>query len=350
MRYGFWLPIFGGWLRNVEDETMPATFDYAKTVAQQAEALGYDVTLIAELYLNDIKGPQADALEAWTTAAALAAVTDRLEIMAAVRPAFHNPAVTAKMAANLDVLSQGRFTLNVVSAWWAEEAREYAGSFSEHDDRYDRTKEFVDVMKGMWTEPTFSYQGDYYQVADAKLYPKPVQKAGPRLYAGGESEKGKDLITSSCDAYVMHGGTVDEIAVKIEDMKRRRVDKGMPPLASFGMAAYVICRDTEEEAQAELERVTNVTESAAYESFGDFVTMSQLEQQVKLYDYSVSNRGLRPNLIGTAEQIADQIIAYEGVGLDLLLLQCSPQQEEMERFARQVMPLVEARRTHVASR
>src|SRR5690625_6204614 len=72
MRYGFWLPIFGGWLRNVKDEKMPPTFDYAKEVIQSAEKWGYDTTLIAELYLNDIKGTATDSLEAWSTAAALA--------------------------------------------------------------------------------------------------------------------------------------------------------------------------------------------------------------------------------------------------------------------------------------
>src|SRR5690625_691629 len=92
MRYGFWLPIFGGWLRNVKDEKMPPTFDYAKEVIQSAEKWGYDTTLIAELYLNDIKGTATDSLEAWSTAAALAAVTEKIEIMTAVRPVFHNPA------------------------------------------------------------------------------------------------------------------------------------------------------------------------------------------------------------------------------------------------------------------
>jgi FMNH2-dependent dimethyl sulfone monooxygenase len=116
MKYGFWLPIFGGWLRNRDDEQMPATFEYAKTVIQAAEKWGYSTTLIAELYLNDIKGPESDSLEAWSTAAVLAAVTEKIEIMTAVRPGFHNPAVTAKMAANIDHISNGRFTLNVVSA------------------------------------------------------------------------------------------------------------------------------------------------------------------------------------------------------------------------------------------
>ncbi|MGD6843423.1 LLM class flavin-dependent oxidoreductase [Bacillus infantis] len=344
MKYGFWLPIFGGWLRNVEDENMPPTFSYAKEVIQAAEKWGYDTTLIAELYLNDIKGPEQDSLEAWSTAAALAAVTEKIEIMTAVRPGFHNPAVTAKMASNIDHISNGRFTLNVVSAWWEEEARQYAGIFTEHDERYDRTEEFVKVMKGLWEEETFNFDGNYYSIKNAHLSPKPVQRPNPILYAGGESPRGKEAIVNHCDAYVMHGGTVEEVKAKIDDMRARRQESGNEPFKSFGMAAYIVCRDTEEEAQEELARITNVKESSGYAGYKDFVGKSQLEQQVKLYDYSVSNRGLRPNLIGTPEQIAEQILAYEEAGVDLLLLQFSPQLEEMQRFSEKVMPLVEAKR------
>lgn len=347
MKFGFWLPIFGGWLRNVEDEKMPPTFDYVKEVVQSAEKWGYSTTLVAELNLNDIKGPEHDSLEAWSTAAALAAVTDTIEIMAAVRPGFHNPAITAKMAANIDQISKGRFTLNVVSAWWEEEARQYGGIFTEHDERYERTKEFIDVLKGLWTKDSFTYKGQFYHVKDAKLAPKPIQRPNPILYAGGESEKGKQTIVEKCDAYVMHGGTVEEIQKKVDEMKARRSITHNIPLSSFGMAAYVICRDTEEEAQAELKKITTVKESSAYSGFNDFTNKSQLEQKIQLQDYSVSNRGLRPNLVGTPDQIADRILEYEAAGLDLLLLQFSPQLEEMERFAREVMPLVEKRKTIV---
>src|SRR5262245_65789227 len=96
MKYGYWLPVFGGWLRNVEDEGMVASWDYVRRLAQKSEEIGYDITLIAELLLNDIKGIRAPSLDAWSTAAALAAVTERLELMVAVRPSFHPPAILAK--------------------------------------------------------------------------------------------------------------------------------------------------------------------------------------------------------------------------------------------------------------
>src|SRR4030095_7139246 len=147
MRYGYWLPVFGGWLRNVDDEQMEASWSYVSRLARRSEQIGYDLTLIAELNLNDIKGEEAPSLDAWSTAAALAAVTTRLELMVAVRPTFHNPALLAKQAANIDHISGGRLTLNVVSSWWRDEARQYGVSFEQHDDRYARTAEWLTVLK-----------------------------------------------------------------------------------------------------------------------------------------------------------------------------------------------------------
>src|SRR4051812_24723169 len=139
MRYGYWLPVFGGWLRNVEDEGMAASWDYVKRLAQRSETLGFDLTLVAELLLNDIKGINAPSLDAWSTAAALAAVTERLELMVAVRPSFHAPALLAKQAANIDRISGGRLSLHGVSSWWESQARVYGVPLAQHAERYART-------------------------------------------------------------------------------------------------------------------------------------------------------------------------------------------------------------------
>src|SRR6266849_895168 len=143
MRYGYWLPVFGGWLRNVENENMETSWDYVSRLARRSEEIGYDLTLIAELNLNDIKGIDAPSLDAWSTAAALAAVTRRLELMVAVRPTFHLPALLAKQAANIDHISGGRISLNVVSSWWRDEAEQQGLPFDVHDARYARTQEWL---------------------------------------------------------------------------------------------------------------------------------------------------------------------------------------------------------------
>ncbi len=337
LRYGYWLPVFGGWLRNVPDEGMDASWEYVKRLAQRSEQLGYDLTLIAELFLNDIKGIDAPSLDAWSTAAALAAVTETLELMVAVRPTFHNPAILAKQAANIDRIANGRLSLNVVSSWWKDEARRYGVRFDEHDDRYARTAEWLTVLDGAWTQREFSHRGEYYEVNETILEPKPLRHPRPTIYAGGESETAKNLIATRCDAYVMHGDPPERIAAKISDMRRRREAAGLPEM-EYGVAAYTIVRDSEREAKRELERITNVTPgSPGYGNYQDWIANTQLESRVTLEDYSVSNRGLRAGLVGTPEQVAEQVQAFEDAGVGLLLLQCSPQIEEMERFSEAVI-------------
>ncbi|HEY0058040.1 MAG TPA: LLM class flavin-dependent oxidoreductase [Flavisolibacter sp.] len=333
MRFGYWMPVFGGWLRNVDDEQMQADWAYLKRLARRSENLGFDLTLIAELNLNDIKGVHAPSFDAWSTAAALAAVTEKLELMVAVRPTFHNPALLAKAAANIDHISGGRVSLNVVSSWWKDEAEKYGVHFEEHDDRYARTEEWLTVVDSVWKEDGFTFDGKYYKVKNNVLQPKPVSRPRPFLYAGGESEKAKDMITSKCDGYVMHGDTPETIGRRITDMRERRDKKGLPPM-SFGVAAYSIIRNTEGELKKELERITNVKEGTpGYNNYQQWIAGTKLEQRVSLEDYSVSNRGLRSGLTGTPQQVQDRIGEFERVGVDHFLLQCSPQLEEMERFA-----------------
>jgi FMNH2-dependent dimethyl sulfone monooxygenase len=349
MRYGYWLPVFGGWLRNVPDERMETSWQYVSKLARRSEQIGFDLTLIAELYLNDIKGIDAPALDAWSTAAALAAITERLELMVAVRPTFHNPALLAKQAANIDVISKGRVSLNVVSSWWKDEARRFGVRFDEHDERYARTEEWLQIVDGAWKKPSFSFKGRFHHVDDVIVEPKPVRKPRPTIYAGGESEAAKTLITRACDAYVMHGDPPERIAPKVADIQRRRAALGLDPMPC-GMAAYAIVRRTSQAAQRELERITNVAPgSPGYSNYQDWISNTQLEQRVSLEDYSVSNRGLRAGLVGTPEQVAERIVEFEKAGVSLLLIQCSPQYEEMERFAEEVFPLVAQAREGVAA-
>ncbi len=344
MRYGYWAPVFGGWLRNVDDER-EASWENLSRLVRRSEEIGWDLTLIAELNLNDIKGVEAPALDAWSSTAALAAVTRKIELMVAVRPNFHQPALFAKQAANIDRISGGRLALNVVSSWWAKEAESYGLQFDQHDDRYARTTEWLQVLDSLWTRPRTDFEGRYYALKDAIVEPKPLSSAGrprPVIYAGGESEAAKTLIARYCDAYVMHGDTPEVIGPKIADMKARREAFGLPPM-QFGMAGYAIVRDATAEAERELERITTIpglaegTPPPGFANFDQWLAGTELERELKVREYSVSNRGLRPGFVGTPEAIRERVQEFEGVGLDLLLLQMSPQEEEMERFAAQVI-------------
>jgi FMNH2-dependent dimethyl sulfone monooxygenase len=170
-------------------------------------------------------------------------------------------------------------------------------------------------------------------VEDTVLQPKPVRSPRPVLYAGGESEAAKNLIAQKCDAYVMHGDSPEYVAAKIADMRERRERFGLPPM-QFGVAGYSFVRDSEDEVRAEIARITDVKSNAkGFANYQQWLQGTQLEQKMSIEEYSVSNRGLRSNLYGTPAQVQEQVSRFEEAGVDLLLLQFSPQLEEMERFS-----------------
>lgn len=340
---GYWTPVYGGFLRNVGDEgSMAATWESIRDVSTTADRLGFHTTLVPELYLNDRKGVDAPSLEAWSLSSAILAVTERLRVMTAVRPGFHLPAVLAKTVSTLESIAPGRVALNVVAAWWAEEARQFGGNFTTHDERYVQAEEFVDVLKGLWSQTPFSFHGDHYELEGTIVEPKPL--AQPVVFAGGESEAGRESIARFADAYVMHGGTLEEVRANVADMNARSERLHGRPIREFGMPAYVIVRDTEAEAQRELDRITTVDpDSPGYASFEEFQRNSKLSLELTRREYSVGTRGLRPELVGTAEQVAEKIHAYADAGISLLLIQSSPLKEELERIAEQLFPLVPQR-------
>lgn len=340
MHLGLWAPIYGGFLRNVGDEAMPATWATIRDVTQTADRLGFHTVLVPELYLNDRKGPDAPSLEAWALTAAILATTERLRVMTAIRPGFHLPAVAAKTLSTLSDIAPGRIALNVVAAWWAEEARQFGGCFPAHDERYAQATEFVEVLLGALRASPFSYDGRFFEAHDTVVEPKPAVLPG--VFAGGESDAGREAIAGFADSYAIHGGTVEEVREKVADVHARRRRLVGEPLREVAMSAYVIVRDTEEEAQAELARITTVDPSSpGYASFQEFTANSALDVAVSAREYSVGTRGLRPNLVGTPEQVAARIRAYEDAGVTLLLIQSSPLRPELERIARDLAPLLD---------
>ena len=314
---------------------MSIAWPYMRDLAADSERQGFELTLIAELNLNDIKGHRAPSLDCWTLAPAVAAVTERLELMLAVRPNYHSPSLTAKALSTLDTIAPGRISLNVVSSWWKDEAAQYGAPFDVHDARYARTQEWLDVVSRLLREDTVTHPGPLYQLDAAVLEPKPSRRPA-RLHGrrvaegqGGHRRPGRCVCHARRCAgrYRGQGSGPDA----------RREQAGRPPL-EFGVSGYVICRDTEAAARAELDRILDVRASPeAYASYQDFVEGSQLESRVSLEEYSVSNRGLRSGLIGTPEQIIERLRAYEQAGVGLMLLQFSPQHEEMARFGAEVI-------------
>jgi dimethylsulfone monooxygenase len=135
----------------------------------------------------------------------------------------------------------------------------------------------------------------------------------------------------------MHGDSPAHVAAKIADMSERREKLGLGRM-QFGVAGYAFTRNSEREVERELARITDVKQNAkGFANYQQWLQGTQLEQSMSIQEYSVSNRGLRSGLVGTPSQVQEQIGKFEEAGVDLLLLQFSPQLEEMEIFSGSVM-------------
>jgi alkanesulfonate monooxygenase SsuD/methylene tetrahydromethanopterin reductase-like flavin-dependent oxidoreductase (luciferase family) len=334
MRIGFWPPVYGNWIMSDDPALCDASFAYTCAAAQLAERLGFDTLLLAEHFINPL-GASVDQLDAWSTAAALAAVTDRIEILAAVKPGLRAPGVVAKMAANIDRISGGRFAVNLVSAWWPPEYEMLGAQALTHDGRYARAHEYISIIKGLWTQDDFSFKGAYYEVRNATIAPKPIQRPHPTIYAGGESEAGRDLAASVADVYLLNGRPLEELAPIIADLDRRAAERGRR--LRYGIAGFVICRPTEAAAQAELERLAGLKRGKVIG--GDPATVMHKNSSAPALRVGI-NGGTAAGLVGTPAQIAQHMRRIAELGVETFLLQFHPTLEELELFGEEVMPLL----------
>ncbi|SRR5579884_2092712 len=297
-------------------------FAFARDVALSAERLGFDITLIAERLL----GPD---LEAWMLGSALAAVAQQIHVMIAVHPGLWAPQVVAKMGASLDRISGGRFHLNVVPGWWEAEHRMFGGAWTtDPDHRYGRMLEFVQVVKGLWTGERFSFAGRHFQLEDASVRPRPVQQPYPPIYAASRSESGMDVIARECDWWFLpHGAGYRDF-----DASRQLIETARADMAAraaryeralrYGLSVHVICRRTHAEAIAAAERL---------EEHGKTNRIAQ-----------IAAMALGAGLVGTYEEVAERMVAYHALGVELFLIHFSPMLEELERFGNEVVPRLRA--------
>ncbi len=334
MRIGFWPPVYGNWLMSDDPGLSNSSYAYTEAATLLAERLGFDTLLLAEHFVNPL-GPELDQLDAWSTAAALAARTERIEILAAVKPGLRSPGVIAKMGANIDRISRGRFAINLVSAWWPPEYEMLGADALTHDDRYARAQEYISIIKGLWTQDRFSFEGVYYHVRQATLAPKPHRSPHPTIYAGGESDAGKDLAASIADVYLLNGRPLEELAPIIVDMTGRAAVRGRT--LRYGTAAFVICRETEEAARAELARLAALKRGRVIG--GDPRTVMHQKKADDKLRVGI-NGGTDAGLVGTPAQIAETLRRMAAEGIETFLLQFHPTLEELERFGTEVIPLL----------
>jgi alkanesulfonate monooxygenase len=344
-RFGVWAPHHGYFGADSHPDDRPdASYRHNREVIVEAERLGYDATLIAQHTIST-RLQEAGVLEPWTAAAGIAEVTGRIEIIAAIKPYLYNPGVLAKQAINIDHISGGRFAINLVSGWFLPEMQQLGLPMLDHDSRYAYSEEWLTIVQALFASETVSFSGKYLRADGLSLRPKPLRDNGPTVYFGGESEPARRLAAARADVYFINGRALSETRALIDDVSRRPRSKA--PL-SFALSAFVIARPTEAEAKEEFRYLLNLVarnNPGRMKSGTDqAVQMMKINEGVPVVG---TNGGTNAGLVGSYEQVAERIIAFRELGIDLFMLQFQPLLAELRRFAESVIPRVRERESGV---
>jgi alkanesulfonate monooxygenase len=305
----------------------------------QAEALGYDSTLVAQHTIN----PHAeglDQLEAWTASAALAALTNRIEIITAIKPYLYHPVVLAKMALQIENISRGRFAINLVNAWNRPELAKAGIGFAPHDERYAYGREWISVVKPLTAGERLSFAEAHFNVEDYELWPRDQYRDRPTIYLGGESEPARSLAADHADVWFINGQPLADVEQLIADVASR--PRAHAPLR-FGLSAFVIARATDEEAEAEHRRLLDL---AAKDAPLRAIQKLNTDPEVVMKHTMAksprvgSNGGTAAGLVGSYDKVTRRILDFSSAGIELFMLQFQPFEAEMARFAENVMPRV----------
>lgn len=340
LRFGVWSPVHGPRASHQDpDEPYDASWERNKKLVLEAEALGFHSTLVAQHTINPHK-EDLDQLEAWTSAAALAAVTSRIEIITAIKPYLFHPVVLAKMALQIENISGGRFGINLVNAWNRPELERAGIEFAEHDDRYAYGREWISVVSRLISGVRLTHKGENFDIQNYALHPKDLYRARPAIYVGGESEPARNLVVEHGDVWFINGQPLADVAALIDDVAAR--PRQGPPLR-FGLSAFVIARETEKEADAVHQHLLALAARDApmravqrANTDPKVVMMQTMQKSARVG----SNGGTAAGLVGSYDQIAARIRAFHEAGIELFMLQFQPFEAEMRRFAAEIFPRV----------
>lgn len=344
----FWfLPTHGdGRYLGTTEGGRPVDLPYLQQVALAADNLGYYGVLI----------PTGKSCEdSWLVASALAPITKKLRYLVAVRPGLQPPTLAARMAATLDRLSEGRLLINVVTGGDPVENKG-DGIFLNHAQRYQVTREFLEVYSRLLKGEKVDYHGEHIHVEGAEVLFPPVQQDGPPLYFGGSSDEAIDVAANQIDTYLTWGEPVEQVREKLEVVRRRAAARGRK--LNYGIRLHVIVRETEEEAWAAADRlIAHLDEDTIAAAQKIFARMDSTGQARMSALHGGSRDGLRiaPNLwagvglvrggagtalVGNPQQVAERIREYQALGIENFIFSGYPHLEEAHRFAELVMPLL----------
>jgi alkanesulfonate monooxygenase len=327
--------------------------DHMADIARAAEISGFYGALIPSF-------PNTE--DPWVISSALARETKTLRFMIAFQPGFLNPVHAARMSASLQRATDGRVVYNIISGgggpaqlWWGDKI--------DHDDRYARTTEFLDVHKGVWKEAPFDYDGRFFQVEGGALPAPLAAEPIPEIYFSGSSDAAVDAASRHADYFLSWLEPIEDLRTKFEQVRQRSALLGRE--ARFAVRVDVLARPTEEEAWDEIRRAYEAYDDShlavlyGHKQGGDSVGAKRQEDLRADGARSYRDLIVAPNIwsgfnllrggpglgiVGDYANAAERLDDLIEIGVDAFILAGVPHLEEAYRVGEEVLPLVLGRR------
>jgi alkanesulfonate monooxygenase len=332
------------------------TLSYLGEVARAAEAQPFHAVLTPT-------GTWCE--DAWIATAALSRETTRLKFLVAFRPGLISPTLVAHQAATFQRVTQGRLLLNVVTGGDRFEQARF-GDHLDHDARYERTAEFIQVLRGVTDErrqEPFSFKGKHYDIREARINSDPYGL--PDIFFGGASSAATEVATSHADVYLVWGRQPDLEAENIKKLLAQATAKGRR--LRFGVRLHVISRDTESEAWSVADKLLGWVSPEQVEKARDLASRSEAVGQGNMSalhagrdslptsarelqihpgvwsGYGLVRGGAGTALVGSHAQVADLIETYHSAGFDHFIFSGQPHLEEAWHFGEGAAALLKSR-------